>query len=266
MSEQQESDEERIREELLIADLLFGLTEEEQAEYESLGRAGLAALRPFEDLIGELDSTWSRAVPMPMPSHLREKIRKDALNDLTSAKGMIPGLPRDRGRHFALALWAPWLISAACMVITATSLMSAGRFGVRETAPMSIVESRNQLLATATDLIRADWSDGPTPFSGVSGEVDWSTSQQRGFLSFRGMPVNKASVEQYQLWIFDRNQDEKTPIDGGVFDISSQGEVLVPIRAALKVRDPYLFAVTVEKPGGVVVSSRARLPVLGTVQ
>ena len=79
------------------------------------------------------------------------------------------------------------------------------------------------------------------------------------------MPVNEPSDEQYQLWIFDKNQDEKTPVDGGVFDIASEGEVIVPIRAALKVRDPYLFAVTVEKPGGVVVSSRARLPLLGAV-
>lgn len=76
---------------------------------------------------------------------------------------------------------------------------------------------------------------------------------------FDGMRVNDPSVEQYQLWIFDRNQDEKTPIDGGVFDIPSDSEVVVPIRAALKVREPYLFAVTVEKPGGVVVSDRQRL-------
>ena len=49
-------------------------------------------------------------------------------------------------------------------------------------------------------------------------------------------------------------------VDGGVFDIGP-GEVIVPIRAALPVTTPKLFAVTIEKPGGVVVSSRQRIVV-----
>ena len=80
------------------------------------------------------------------------------------------------------------------------------------------------------------------------------------------MPVNDQAQRQYQLWIFDRNQDEKTPVDGGVFDITSDGEVIIPIRAKLRVAEAYLFAVTIEKPGGVVVSSRERLPLLASVK
>lgn len=70
---------------------------------------------------------------------------------------------------------------------------------------------------------------------------------------------------QYQLWFFDRNQDEKTPVDGGVFDITSDGEVIIPIRAKLRVAEAYLFAVTIEKPGG-EWSSRERLPLLAMVK
>jgi anti-sigma-K factor RskA len=78
-------------------------------------------------------------------------------------------------------------------------------------------------------------------------------------MSFRGLPANNPSESQYQLWIFDQNQDERYPIDGGVFDIGPDGEVIVPVTAKIRVREPTLFAITVEKPGGVVVSSRKRL-------
>ena len=47
--------------------------------------------------------------------------------------------------------------------------------------------------------------------------------------------------------------------------MTSNDEVVVPIHPALKVREPYLFAVTVEKPGGVMVSDRSRLPLLAAV-
>ena len=54
--------------------------------------------------------------------------------------------------------------------------------------------------------------------------------------------------------------DERYPVDGGVFDIPVEGmEVLVPIRAAVQVERAMLFAVTVERPGGVVVSDRDRI-------
>ena len=50
------------------------------------------------------------------------------------------------------------------------------------------------------------------------------------------------------------------PIDGGVFDVSvDQGETIVPSRAMLKMLRPAMFAVTVENPGGAVVSNCARI-------
>jgi anti-sigma-K factor RskA len=85
-------------------------------------------------------------------------------------------------------------------------------------------------------------------------------------MRFRGLPVNTPSEEQYQLWIFARNQSDRTPIDGGVFDITSTEEVIIPIDPKLPVQDAYMFAVTIEKPGGVVVSSRERLPLLAKLE
>ena len=78
------------------------------------------------------------------------------------------------------------------------------------------------------------------------------------------MPPNDPSQEQYQLWIIDPERDAE-PIDGGVFDVASSGEVVVPIQAKLKVLKPAAFAITIEKPGGVVVSTQERLPLLAQV-
>ena len=46
-----------------------------------------------------------------------------------------------------------------------------------------------------------------------------------------------------------------------MFDVTSAGEVIVPITAKLRVDDATLFAVTVEPPGGVVVSKREHIVV-----
>ena len=123
-------------------------------------------------------------------------------------------------------------------------------------------EARAQLLATASDITTLAWTATEDPAAkGASGDVVWSESQQRGFMRFVGLAVNDPKQLQYQLWIFDKHRDQAFPVDGGVFDITPAGEVIVPISAKLPVGEPVLFAVTVEKPGGVVVSKRERIVV-----
>jgi anti-sigma-K factor RskA len=68
------------------------------------------------------------------------------------------------------------------------------------------------------------------------------------------MPVNDPGEAQYQLWIIDPERDTH-PVDGGVFNVSSSGEVIIPVQARLPVDRPTTFAITLEKPGGVVVSA-----------
>ena len=53
-------------------------------------------------------------------------------------------------------------------------------------------------------------------------------------------------------------------VDGGVFDMPQAAtELVIPIHAALPVLSAKAFAVTVEKPGGVVVSGREHVVALG---
>ena len=130
----------------------------------------------------------------------------------------------------------------------------------------SLQQQRDKLIASASDIVRSKWeSTALEQKQGMElGEVIWSSAAQQGFMTIRGLPINDATKEQYQLWIIDPSRDEK-PVDGGVFDIASDIESIVPIQAKLRVDKPTVFAITVEKPGGVVVSDQKRLPLLAKI-
>lgn len=252
-------------EELKVARLLFGLTAEEKAEYDDIARQIPAEeVDQLDTVVASLDVVWSDMKSEPLPEHLRDAIRVRALQELVTkpvvslAKPSTPPGTVLRGNNSL-----PWIVSAACLLL-ALFAWSANR-PTDEVIP-DVAQLRAELIAAKEGVVRAEWSPGPTPSEGATGDIVWSASRQTGFMRFRGLPVNTPSEEQYQLWIFARNQSDKTPIDGGVFDITSTEEVIIPIDAKLLVQDAYMFAVTIEKPGGVVVSSRERLPLLAKLE
>ena len=153
-----------------------------------------------------------------------------------------------------------WLLAAAAALMVVLSWR-----GGQDPPSLSTVEARSELLQLES-LITAQWSAGKTPFAEeVVGDVVWHPETQQGYLRFVNLPVNDPTTEQYQLWIIDPQRDDE-PIDGGVFDITSTGESVIEIDAKLKVIDPAAFAITIEKPGGVVVSTQERLPLLAKVE
>jgi hypothetical protein len=188
------------------------------------------------------------------------------------APSVAPPAPRP-----LLPRLAPWLLAAACLVFAALAwvLKKPEIVTVAPPAPPApvsvptaeppkptVTQLREAMLARS-DVMKASWTGTKDPAAkGASGDVVWSPSDQKGYMRFRGLAANDPKIAQYQLWIFDKNQSERTPVDGGVFDVdAATGDVIVPIEAKLKVVEPTLFAVTVEKPGGVVVSKRERIVV-----
>ncbi|MEW4452045.1 anti-sigma factor [Bremerella sp. JC817] len=265
------SNEESDRwEELQVTRLLFGLSPEEQSEFDELARQPARTTdASLEKAVASLDMAWSDHPSEHLPEHLKQAILARAEEELASKRaGSVERPSRSEdpqpnaSRREASQYW-PWLVSAACLAFALFSWWSSN---VRDVAQPDLAQRRAELLAADNDHLQVDWSSGPTPVEGASGDVVWSNRQQQGYMRFRGLPINKPTEEQYQLWIFDKNQSEATPIDGGVFNISSTGETIVPIDAKLQVQQPYLFAVTIEKPGGVVVSSRERLPLVAEVK
>jgi Anti-sigma-K factor rskA len=172
-----------------------------------------------------------------------------------------------------------WLAAAACLVlaifgwerpppplppVAVVEPLPAPPPPLEKPAPPTAAEERAALLAK-TDSLKIPLGATKDPAAaGVTGDVVWDPATQRGFLHFAGLAPNDPAIHQYQIWIFDAGRDKRYPVDGGVFDVpANASEVVIPIRASLMVRKPAAFAVTVEKPGGVVVSGREHVVALG---
>lgn len=154
-------------------------------------------------------------------------------------------------------MWAGWA-TAAAVTIWAVAGRGAGGASTGDLAPAAL---RAALLAAAAPV---GWDRAGDPSGqAAAGDVVWSDSAQTGVMRFRGLAANDPTKEQYQLWIFDAARDERYPVDGGVFDVvADSGDVLVRIRPTVPVSEATLFVVTVERPGGVVVSDRSRIALL----
>lgn len=262
--------------ELIAGDVLGDLSDQERESFESLELSRHAeASEGLARTAAALHLAMEDPEMESMPDRLRSQILADAPKYLSSPKGVDRAFAtqidrgdtpharpavteRGLGRREVLA----WLAFAA-------ALLAAIVFGYPSSspseAPLTVAEAREALLQDATDVVRVAWSDGKTPFDNpVVGDVVWSNDSQQGFMRFEGMPINDPTQEQYQLWIIDPDRDDE-PIDGGVFDVTSSGESIVQIDAKLEVLNPAAFAITIEKPGGVVVSTQDRLPLIAAL-
>jgi hypothetical protein len=225
-----------------------------------------------------------------------EKPPADKLEDAAGRRARREAAPSARAERAPAwgPTWGPWAFAAAAAVLAILGWSRPSPDGTRastppradhderraQVAPSSGAPATAPSAAAATAggagpraLDRAGllavsgttelpWSPTKDPAArGATGEVVWHGGLQHGFMSFRGLAANDPTKFQYQLWIFDSERDEAFPVDGGVFDVSAAGEAVVPIEAKLHVGKAKLFAVTVEKPGGVVVSKRERIVV-----
>lgn len=255
------SDAERL-DDLLADRAVFGLDEAEAAELDRL----LATAGRTDD--PGYDLTAAAVLPVvdeAVPKLLRERVLDDAaeFEPKPSAAPWVTTSPPVASK------WPVYtMLAVAAGVLLSIYL---GELGTEPTP----AGDRIALIATANDLVQVAWApqedaslatieaEGEAPF----GDVVWSDTTQSGYMRFRGLKPNDPTVEQYQLWVFDEARNAEHPVDGGVFDIAAadaneDGEVIVPIDARLPITKATLFAITVERPGGVVVSDRSRLPLL----
>jgi hypothetical protein len=270
MSHAPDSHERRL--ELLAERALFGLSPEELRELRQLGGDD----SPVDDLalaVAALDLGLHghEMAHQALPAHLRQRtldaMRQAAAEGRPATPPIVPGSVERRIANEAPRRdWLGWAVAAAALAVAAFSFSRQPNLG--EESPIDL---RSNLLAAAKrdpgSVFQADWTATEDPAAqGASGRVIWSDKLQRGVMEFTGLEANDPKQNQYQLWIFDADRPEATPVDGGVFDIpAGKKEVLVPIDARLPIKQATLFAITVEKPGGVVVSDRKRLPLLAPV-
>ena len=223
----------------------------------------------FELAAASIDLAWSPPADVTLPASLRERIIADAGQYLSIpdrvdiplefSTDVRPGRPDSPPRGMLSTLG--WYLAAACLVLAAIGWWRVLAPGA--SSEPSVAQAYTSFTEMATDLVRASWSGKEPGYETVAGEVIWSDERQAGFMKLVGLKPNDQEREQYQLWIVDPTRDEH-PVDGGVFNVSSTGEVLVPIDAKLRVANPTVFAITLEQPGGVVVSDGPLLVVGAT--
>ncbi len=268
---------------LLVKQVTEGLSPAEQRALDVLDSAVVSAnLRAFERATAAIVLSGNENPPQ-LPADLALRIARQAdehfagaglpekLVDLASVQARAaPRAPRSVPRRGNYG----WLAAAASLVLAvfawnrspppAAPVVLTPPVAVVVTPPPTPTEERATLLAKS-DSLKINFGATKDPAAaGVSGDVVWDPVTQRGFLHFVGLAANDPALRQYQLWIFDGGRDQRYPVDGGVFDVPANAtEVVIPIRAALPVLSAKAFAVTVEKPGGVVVSGRQHVIVLG---
>lgn len=266
---------------LLAKKAVYGLDEAEDNQLAEFDRAAVdaefASLEMSAAAIGLAGVTDIE----PLPDHLRVRILKNAplvdeIRDDKRAKVYEAGdvFGDKRSSWFG---WLGWAAAAAACVALAfniwfTRSQSTAEFvknppTVEQPQTLTVAQKREELLNTSRDIVKANWAAGNVKdIKQVTGDVVWSDEKQAGYIRLRGLPVKGAPEFCYQLWIFDKVQDKATPIDGGTFDVTEEGEIVIPINAKIQTSGPQMFALTIERHGGVVVSKRDQIAALAKVE
>lgn len=254
MIREREEADDRL-EELAVQALIDGVSEAEAEELEARARdAGSSLPQDLERIVAELTISLEPERTV-LPATLRTKLLRSAQAEVLTASQVTPPrtpvvvAPRG-GLLLRLGLLGYGVAAAGLLLVFLNTRSEAS-----PVAPPTPAEAARQLAGSGEGLLRASFEAvAGNGYEEVTGEVLFRPDRQEGYMRFAGLPVNDPAVSQYQLWIVDPERDTKHPVDGGVFDVVATGEVVVPIRAALSVPAPTVFVITVEKPGGVVVS------------
>jgi anti-sigma-K factor RskA len=247
---------------LLIQQATTGLAADEAAELETLLAKYPAANRAAIEQTVVALALAGGGDDEPLPAALRSRvIAAEASARGRPATTSIGARAQPATPVPAARSTAGWWAAAAAVLVAI-----AGWYPRLVPSPVApdASDRRAELIARTPGLLQWKFAATQDPSAhAASGDVVWDPVTQRGYLHLVGLDANDARKSQYQLWIFDGDRDDRYPVDGGVFDIpAGKTDVVIPIVVRLHVAKPALFAVTVERPGGVVVSGRERIAVL----
>lgn len=265
---------------LLTKKAVYGLDEAEQQELDGFDSEMIEAEYIGFEAAAAAISLIGITADEQMPVHLRLKILEDADRYVRSVDGNSAPAPAVYGEtgerpSSSMFSWFGWAVAfAACAALVANIWLTrlqpapevAQQSAIETPRVLTNAERREEMLRTGGEMIKAEWAGGNVnEIKEIAGDIVWSDQTQSGYMRFRGLPMNDSSRETYQLWIMDKSRDAN-PIDGGTFDVTSEGEIVIPINAKLRARSPEMFAVTIEQPGGVVVSKRGKVAAIAKVE
>ncbi len=264
--------------ELLADRALEGLSSDEARELDShLSDAGVDDDLSLDLAAAAAALAFVEPVTEELPAHLRAKLLKSAQQAARQPSAQATTAPSSQPRPQRQAATpaqqpdqqptlqfgqrpqgfrvVPWLAAAAGIALAVIAWWPQAAAPIDPAQRMAALESR----ADSLELAWQDWDNPEIP--GVKGEVVWCESQQEGYMRFVGLKPNDPAREQYQLWIIDKRGMQKR-VSGGVFNVPTSGEVVVPIDPGVQVKDAAAFAVTIEEPGGTPVSDMDRRVVI----
>ncbi|MEM1107757.1 MAG: anti-sigma factor [Planctomycetota bacterium] len=204
-----------------------------------------------------------------VPEWLSEKIAAEAERFVRTpapeTENSVKPVDTTKARSGILAFIGGAVVGAVAASILVALILTTAPQELRDTQPVATADSRYQQFVENTEDVSAyPWAITEAGYEQVTGEVCWSGIAQAGYMVLDQLPANDPTEAQYQLWIVDPTRDE-FPVDGGVFDVdeylAADGRAYVPIDAKLQIDQPAAFAITLEKPGGVVKSNNPLLVV-----
>ena len=272
---------------LLVKDAIYGLHPTETQELDQLiEKLQLPLEERFEAPVAALDAGFAAmenaADDDPLPTSLQNKILSEASQHVgydfdardhhvsePTQQQKIVETQSSKPKRWGWSSREKWLGLVAVASLSFALLSLSGVLGPNRSAnqsaesPLGLAQAMESLASTEGTK-RLAWSN-PTndvAVKDLGGEVIWNDAEQRGYMVLEGLAVNDPNQQQYQLWIFDTARSDDLPVDGGVFDVTETGQIIVPIDNKLSITEAKAFAVTIEAPGGVVQSKRDRLPLL----
>lgn len=247
----------QIRFDELCAGRAMGdLTREEERELAALAaQLGVDPDAAFELMAAslEVDSISDE----PLPAHLASRLHVWADETVAAPANNIVRPPQSVWKRVIAHPFSGWAAAAVVLI--------ASIYASRRENPLPLAQAESRLRAEAKDLLERKFQ-GLGDFKQAGGSVVWSDTRQEGYMNLSGIPANDPKKAQYQLWIVDPTRDADAPVDGGVFDVPSDGSpVIVPIAAKLAINKPQAFVITLEQPGGVVKSKQEKVVALAKI-
>ncbi|NQX01812.1 anti-sigma factor [bacterium] len=249
------SSESMMRFDGLSAGFALGdLSREEERELSLLSeQLGIKPDQIFELLAASIEVDCLQTAAEPLPAGLAARLSRCAA-EIAAAQPANVVTPR-------IPAWLKIVRSPLTGWAAAAAVALVAALGSQKGADPSPQQAELRLRAEARDLVERKF-EGLGSFKAAAGKVIWSDQLQQGYMTLSGIPVNNPAQAQYQLWIVDPKRDE-APVDGGVFDIPTDGSpVVIPISAKLALSHPQAFVITLEQPGGVVKSKQEKVVAL----
>jgi hypothetical protein len=285
------SDHDRLLE-LLAERALVGLDADQQRPLESLLQAHPDFDAECLDRTAALlDRAAAAGDTEPLPQQLQDRIRAggrlglqtrpnagDGSGDpsYASARARTVGTAARAAQRMHRREVVAWLAAAACLFLAVFVWYTRPTLAPPEkspavanseppatppavdtpapsTATLSVAQQREQLLASAPDVLHVQLvsNDSGAVASKPGGDIVWSSGRQMGYLHLQGLASNDPAQRQYQLWIIGCEASSNEIINGGLFHVDrSTGELILPIQADHFVHTPKMFVVSVEPLGG----------------